>query len=470
MSIGDLSRINTNIQSQQALGQFSKTNAELGMRQLRLATGSRLNRAEDDSAGYSIAKKLESRVRGQAQAMANVGDAKSMLGVAEGTLGSVMDILQTMKEKAVQAANDTLGDSERTSIQNQIDALSSEISDIINTAEFNGTSLFTDDAAGTALDFQVGAESDDSFGVTIDRMSKDALIGAGSTVDTGGLTGGEVTVTGYSGTTAEDYTMTVDLTVDAAGDDAADISAATFTTGSGAFALGQNVEFRATTNAAGGASDTAKAQDMLIEYQDTDGEWQTVADNVDLSAASGGDYTASVNGLQFTIAQSDAAGNDGDWGDGLSFNLNAGGLTDGGAVTYNATTETYTSSDGALSFQGDFTGAIVNDTFDVAADVGGVNVTTNDGARASVDTINTAIQSLADQLGDIGDVQSRLSFKLDNLQTSTTNLDAARSRIEDADFAKEQMEIVKLQILQQTGIASLAQSNAAPQSVLSLLG
>ncbi|NNF59058.1 MAG: flagellin, partial [Rhodothermaceae bacterium] len=182
-------------------------------------------------------------------------------------------------------------------------------------------------------------------------------------------------------------------------------------------------------------------------------------------------YTASVNGLQFTIAQAADGAGDTDIAGGLEFDLNAGGLTDGdGAVSYNAATETYTSNDGALSFTADFEGAIASDTFDVAADTGGVLVTTNASARDSIDTIETAIQALSDELGSIGDSQARLSFKSDNLQTAMTNNEAARSRIEDADFAKEQMEIVKLQILQQTGIASLAQSNAAPQSILSLLG
>ncbi|MEM1126041.1 MAG: flagellin, partial [Bacteroidota bacterium] len=82
--------------------------------------------------------------------------------------------------------------------------------------------------------------------------------------------------------------------------------------------------------------------------------------------------------------------------------------------------------------------------------------------------IDAAIQTLSDQLGAIGDDQSRLTFKQQNLTLSINNNESARSRIEDADFAKEQMEIVKLQILQQTGTASLAQANAAPQSVLSL--
>ena len=82
----------------------------------------------------------------------------------------------------------------------------------------------------------------------------------------------------------------------------------------------------------------------------------------------------------------------------------------------------------------------------------------------------SAISTVASRLSSIGDYQKRLSFKMDNLNTSMTNYEAARSRIADADFAKEQMQIVKLQILQQTGTASLAQANAAPQAVLSLMG
>ncbi len=124
MSFGDFSRINTNVQALSSLRSLQNTNNQLGMRQLRLSTGSRLNRAEDDTAGYGIAKKLQAKVRGQAQALANIGDAKSMLTVAEGGLNTVMDILQNMKEKTIQAANDTLGSSERTAIKNELDALS----------------------------------------------------------------------------------------------------------------------------------------------------------------------------------------------------------------------------------------------------------------------------------------------------------------------------------------------------------
>jgi len=276
MSLGDMTRINTNLQALQAYTYLQRTNTELGLRQLRLATGSRINRAEDDSAGYSIASKLKAKIRAQEQALANIGDAKSLLTVAEGSLNSIMEILQTMKEKAVQAANDTMGTEERNAIENQLDALAAEIDDIVADTEFNGTALFT----STTFSFQVNAEAGDTFTATIGTLS------------------------------------------------AAQLSVAD-------------------------------------------------ADLVVSSAAS---------------------------------------------------------------------------------------------ASASIAKIDNAIQTIANKLADVGAYQRRLSFKLDNLAIAKDNYEAARSRIADADFAYEQMQLAKLQILQQTGIAALAQANAAPQAILQLFG
>ena len=277
MSFGDFSRINTNVQALSSLRSLQNTNNQLGMRQLRLATGSRLNRAEDDTAGYGIAKKLQAKVRGQAQALAHIGDAKGMLTVAEGGLNSIMDILQNMKEKTIQAANDTMGTNERTAIKSELDALSLEITDILGDSDFNGVSLFS--ATGTAsFTFQVNAESGDTFAASITAIS---------------------------------------------------------------------------------------------------------VGNLGVAAAS------------LLVANAAAA-------------------------------------------------------------------------STTLDQIDTAIQTVADKVSGVGDSQKRLTYKEQNLSVSMNNYEAARSRIADADFAREQMEIVKLQILQQTGTASLAQANAAPQAVLSL--
>jgi flagellin len=275
MAFGDLTRVNTNIQSMQSLFELQKSNADLGTRQLRLATGHRINRAEDDSAGFSISMKLESRVRGQAQALANIGDAKSMLNIAEGGLGTIQEILMTMKEKVIQGANDTLGSFERRLIDNQLNALSTEINSIISSSTFNGVSVFS----SGAFSFQVGPEQSDSFAVTVGALSTGAL----------------------------------------------------------------------------GVSSSA------------------------------------------------------------------------------------------------------------------LNVSSATSANSSLSAIDTAINTIASTLGSLGDNQVALSFKEENLNINMINQETARSRILDADFAKEQIEIVKLQILQQTGVAAISQANLAPQVVLSLL-
>lgn len=169
-SFGDLSRIGGNIQAMQALHSLNNVNKQLGTRQLRLATGKRINSAEDDAAGFVISRTLEARGRGLSTALANVGDAKSMLSVAEGGLGSILDILESMKEKVTQAASDTLGSTERNAIDDELDALTNEIDDIVSETTFNGISLLS----GQQLTVQTGAETTDTLFVTVSAADHDS--------------------------------------------------------------------------------------------------------------------------------------------------------------------------------------------------------------------------------------------------------------------------------------------------------
>ena len=276
MAYGDLSRIGGNVQALQALNSLNKINGELGVHQLRLATGKRINSAEDDAAGFVISRTLQGRSKGLSVALSNVGDAKSMLSIAEGGLDNILGILEQMKEKVTQAASDTLGASERNAIESELDALTSEIDDIVDETTFNGALLLTD----------------------VDK-----------TVQSGEST-----------------------------------------------------------------SDT---------------------------------------------------------------------------LVVSVTTQNHTS--GALT---------VSDT--------NINVSSQTLASQSLGRINTAIDTVKNSIASIGSYQSRLSTKEATLSTAITNTEASRSRIMDADFAKEQLESLKLQIMQQTATSALAQANAAPQTVLSL--
>ena len=377
-------RINTNTQAARSLTALNKTTDGIAARQMRLATGSRINSAADDSAGFTISNKLKATTRGQAQALSNIGDAKSMLTVAEGALGSTMDILQTMKEKAVQAGNSSMGVEERAAIQSQVDALGAEVSDILGTANFNGTKLFSDDASGTNLSFQVGDKSGDTFGAKVGRMSVGSL-GIGSVA------------------TADAAAQAATATVSAVTDDGTGTAITT-----GGFTLG---------GAYTGTADKSVAftkNGANLNYTDADGNAQSVA-----------------------IA-------DGFEGVTIGMDSNA---TDGDVFTIDFTAAT----DEVKA--GDFTSAL--------------DLTTDTGVASALTKIDAAISSVNKTASGLGDVQNRLDFKSQNLETSMNNYDSARSRIQDADFAKEQMEVVKLQILQQTGSAMFAQANSSGQSVLS---
>ena len=387
-------RINTNIQAMRTLTQLNSTNNELGLRQLRLATGSRINRAEDDSAGYTIAKKLQARTRGQAQALSNISDAKSMLTVGEGSLNSVMDILQTMKEKAIQAANDTMGADERSAIETQMDALYSEIGDIIGNTDFNSQNLFD----GSTKSFQVDADSGDAFTVQLANFAD-----AGDVV---------------AGVSSSGRAATVSTPVTSAGgqyDAWAGVNG------------GVTIEDNSYTGTHSGSLYFRKdGTNLLVSTEDTASGFASPLQTVDLTGyTAGSDLTVQGMTISFDDALGDLVDNEG-------FSIDVQAAIAAGGDTYV----------GALGTASD--------------------------AQAAIGNIDAAITNVATELSRLGDAQSRLTLKQDNVQGAMTNYEAARSRIEDADFAQEQMEIVKLQILQQTSTASLAQANTAPQSVLSL--
>ncbi|MGE5572338.1 MAG: flagellin [Bacteroidota bacterium] len=165
MAQGDLTRIASNITGLNALNALKAVNAQLGIHQLRLSTGKRINEAADDPAGLTIATKLNYKSRGLGVALDNIGDAKNLLGVAEGSLGKISDILLLIRDKAEQAANDTLGDAERLAIKSQIQALVSEIDTIVGETEWNGQALI--DGSSNNMTFQTGFQTTASTGVTV---------------------------------------------------------------------------------------------------------------------------------------------------------------------------------------------------------------------------------------------------------------------------------------------------------------
>jgi len=155
------SRINTNVGALNAFNALNTVNSKIGVHQLRLASGKRINSAADDPAGYTISRKLLARSRALSQALNNVGEAKNVLAVAEGGLQNINDILVTIKEKMIQAGNGSYGDTELQAVLTQINDLLDEVDDIIAETKFNGSQLI--DGSFTGKVFQTGADSGDSI-------------------------------------------------------------------------------------------------------------------------------------------------------------------------------------------------------------------------------------------------------------------------------------------------------------------
>lgn len=182
MANADLSRINANIGALNALNALRDVNGKLALHQLRLATGKRINSAGDDPVGMTFAKKLDSRARGLAVARDNIGDVQNLMSVAEGGIQSISEILVTMKEKVLQAANDTIGTSERAAVESQLDDLAAEIDQIVTSTTWGGVVLL--DSSYTGKQFQVGEQATDtlSFSITQDHQAS-ALSVADSDLD-----------------------------------------------------------------------------------------------------------------------------------------------------------------------------------------------------------------------------------------------------------------------------------------------
>ena len=157
-------RINTNIPALNATRQLNRTTMRLGRSLERLSSGLRINRAADDAAGLAIAEAFRSQVRGLRVAQRNSQDGVSLVQTAEGALSEVHNMLQRMRELAVQAASGTVSDSDRAAIQAEVSQLMLQIDDVAADTEFNGTTLLSDT---TTITVQAGARLGQTLTVTI---------------------------------------------------------------------------------------------------------------------------------------------------------------------------------------------------------------------------------------------------------------------------------------------------------------
>ena len=403
--------INTNIDALNALRNLGTTSTAFSSSVAKLSSGLRINTAADDAAGLAIATKLQSQVTGLDQAQRNAQDGVSMVQTAEGALNQVQTMLQRIRELSVEAANSTLGQSDAQSVNAEITALQAEITRTATSTTFNNLHLLNGDLSGTGNFTQSGGSA--VLGATVDanttitNVNVSGAAASSSYVLNSVAGGGSITL--KNNTTNVSQTIAVIANTVAGGVPASQVLNFSL--------LGVSLTVTSSTT-----SDTAAA----------------ISGGLDGKTITTG--AAAAWGAQFQIGanQTDTLG--------LSFgDARAGAL---GAVAGDFTTAI-----------GNFSTAAATGTSAQVAAAAGALITATDAAINSVSTMNS----------QYGAVENRLNDTVATLSVTSENLNASESRIKDLNVAAEMVNFTKTQILQQAGTAILAQANAAPQDILTLL-
>ncbi|AUM00389.1 flagellin [Zoogloeaceae bacteirum Par-f-2] len=498
--------INTNVASLNAQRNLAGTGNALATSLQRLSSGLRINSAKDDAAGLAISERFTAQIRGLDQARRNANDGVSLAQTGEGALNQMGNILQRVRELAVQSANATNSASDRAALNAEVTQLVAELERFANTTEFNGTRLF--DGSNSSLVYQVGANANQTITATttdfrtsqygtyqIGNATQSTAVSGTSTGSaiTGAAvaSGGTVTINGAGGSA----TITT-TTSDSARDIAAKINSQP-TTGVRAsartetvldFAASGNFSVQLFSSNAAGPGTIQTVSFTVSDANTADGLTQAV--NAINEASSKTGITARLNSANNAILLSTD--------DGSSINIGAAstGAATAGIILGSGTTETLAANtSGTLTAAGQVTldssksysittssdaaftaGVLGSGAVAVSTTVGStlkkvqeLDISTVSGATNALRVVDSALDAINGQRAKFGALQSRFEATVANLQTSVENLSASRSRIRDADFAAETAALTRAQVLQQAGTAMLAQANALPQNVLSLL-
>lgn len=516
--------INTNMMALTAHRNLATVGNAQAKANQRLSSGKKINSAADDAAGLAISEKMKAQISGLDMASKNSEDAISLIQTAEGSLTEVNSMLTRMRELTVQAGNDTNDKQDRQKIALEVGQLMTEINSISERTEFNGKKL--NNGSFENGHFQIGANSGQKLDLSIGNMDVSAL-GLGDLSDVFGLettveginngktqadsisalgiegntvkTGTATDATANSGVTATltavvgtaDDTIDVDISyVDADGNEQMKTLKGIKVTGTAvadtataiADALADDKELNGmfevteaagvitftskelgvdapvinginiTTNDEGGTAGTSSTEVIT----NTPGIDTTTSLVIDLTAMKEGN-TLVIDGNEYKFSVG-ADGTDDTFGDlkSLQTLLEKDGLVI--EETTAGTAGTYTLS---RLKERETNGFTVNDK----------NVSDNgQDYSEAIDTIDKALSVVTSQRASLGANQNRLNHTINNLNLSSENLSAAKSRIEDTDMAKEMMNLTSANVLQQAATSMLAQANQGPNKITQLLG
>jgi len=574
--------INSNIASINAQRQLMNSGNSLDRATERLSSGNRINSAKDDAAGLAIGNRMTSQVRGLDQAVRNANDGVSMIQTAEGALQESTNILQRMRELAVQSSNGIYNDSDRKTLNAESQQLKSELDRIAKTTSFNGRSLLDGSLGTTAL--QVGALQNQTIDVKIGAFSTNSLGGASADVVGAATTGGLGSLSAMvadswtindktiksladavAGTTLEKkmaalnadlegsgavastlvektaekvgsgvlVTGTSDLTitvVDKFGKSQVNVITGTTNMGELLDKINKETNVQAKLNDEGklvlSAENAVSIQTVDTSTTDgatgvTDGTFNfrlvftdTSADKSGVKIERGSAGSAALEAALGINVTDDNGNLQGATVAGAAGTINKGDLIINGveikAITLTGTATTdvteiikklneQSTETGVVAYVGTETSGIAlrsttGDPISIkygsnataatvlgqtgfkelnasegVGSVSSINISTAEGAQKAIGIIDKAIDQVSSTRADLGAVNNRLDFTVSNLSNISEKTSAARSRINDADFASETAALSRSTVLQQAATAMLAQANQRPQNVLSLL-
>ncbi len=485
-----MTTINTNIGAIAAQANMTKVNDDFNTAMTRLSSGLRINAAKDDAAGMAIAEKMTSQVMGINQAIRNAADGKNLLDTTESAHVEVSNMLQRVRELAVQSSNDTNTGSDRGNITAEARQLIAEINRVAENTTFNGMRVM--DGSFQGKQFQIGADAGQTLSISIDSTAATA-IGAYQaksdvTIDAT-RSAQDIAISGFAGSAL------IESEADwSAQDLAAAVNAVSASTGVEATARTQakisisgpgTVSFNL-ANASGGSP--VEISDVAISDEN---DLRSLRDAINSKASSTG-ITATMGETNGEILLTSSTGRnieitafgtsnaataqtmsvtalDGDGEDvGTAVSLAATeGTTIVGEVSFTSTqTFSVNSAAPAAASSGFFSDRATESSLSSVADI---DLSTAENAAKAIGVIDVALQKISQARGNLGAQSNRLDSTISNLTNISVSVQTAKSQVVDADFAKESTNLARGQILSQAATAMLAQANSSKQNVLSLL-
>ena len=487
--------INTNVSSLTSQRALAESKGELNTAMERLSTGLKINTASDDAAGLAMTQRMTAQVRGLSMAVKNANDGIAMTKSVEGAIGEVSDMLQRMRELAIQAANGTNSSADRTFLQNEVNLLIQEITRVSTNTRYNGELILD----GTFLNkqLQVGIEEGEVINMSVESIAAEN-IGAHTDVGNGQeataaakdpkvnptTTNDDIEIFGFLGT------KTVEASVeDTAKETATKINNLTGLTGVKAYAKTYASLFSAnatlqtysvkingysTGNFVISSGDVQDAVDAINQISGSTGVTAHSESNKVVLFDSDGDDITIENGQtlaghdKLRVQKMDETGLvAGAMGATITLAVSSATNTDATRVTGTLKL----TSPNAFSVDGKSTTGYADNGAKTATlkNLTQVNISTMIEAGDSISIIDAALDKVAQMRANLGAIENRLDYTITNLMNIGERTADSRSRLQDADYALESSRLAKAQVIQQAGTQMLSQANQMTQLVLDLL-